>query len=127
MTESETLQVLSYFAENTATYFTMFVSFTFAYLTVAYFVGRSLSQFQCLAVSGLYVISAAVSGSTTVGWAQAWTLLRTQQKTMLDGVWMFNDIGWIGAVSFLLVTIALVSLYFMYDVRRKSKDPKNAT
>ena len=121
MSEAEALEVLSDFANNTATYFTMFVSFTFAYLTVAYFVGRSLSRFQCLAISGLYTISAAVSGVTTVGWAQAWMILREREKTMVDQVPLFNDIGWIGSVSFLLITIAVVSLYFMYDVRKSIK------
>ena len=122
MTEAETLEVLADFANNTATYFTMFVSFTFAYLTVAYFVGKSLSRFQCLAISGLYLISAAVSGTTTVGWAQAWLTLRERERTMLDDVWLFNDIGWIGAVSFLFVTISSVSLYFMYDIRNRRKE-----
>jgi hypothetical protein len=122
MTEAETLEVLSDFANNTATYFTMLVSFTFAYLTVAYFVGRSLSRFQCLAISGLYLISALVSGTTTVGWAQAWLTLREREATMLDDVWLFNDIGWIGMVSFLFITIAVVSMYFMYDVRKRQRE-----
>ena len=93
MTEAEALEVLSEFANNTATYFTMFVSFTFAYLTVTYLVGKSLSRFQSLAISGLYVISALVSGITTVGWAQAWLVLRTSETTMLNEVWLFNDHG----------------------------------
>jgi hypothetical protein len=121
MSEAEALEVLSDFASNTATYFTMFISFTFAYLTVAYFIGQALSKFQCLAISGLYIISAAVSGITTVGWSQAWLVLRAREETMLNEVWLFNDIGWIGTVTFLFVTISVVSLYFMYDIRKKAQ------
>lgn len=70
MTGFKALQVLSNFADNAATYFAMFITFTFGYLTVAYFVGKSLSRFQCFAVSALYAISAILSGATTVGWSR---------------------------------------------------------
>ncbi len=122
MTESEALEVLAIFGEATATYFTMFVSFTFAYLMVAYFLGRSLSRFQCFAVSALYAVSALVTGATTVGWAHAWLILKSRENTMINEVWLFDKPGIFPALIFLLTAIALISLYFMYDVRKKKTD-----
>ena len=119
MTEAEALEVLSDFATNVATYFTMFVSFTFAYLTVAYLVGKSLSRFQCIAASALYIVSAFVAGVTASGWGDAWLTLKAREQTMLSEVWVFEKPGWLPTIVILLSSIALTSLYFMYDVRKK--------
>ena len=113
MSEAEALEVMSDFAANVATYFTMFVSFTFAYLTVAYLVGRSLSRFQCIAASALYIIAALVTGATTVGWGNAWLILKAREQTMVDQVWVFDRPGWLPVLTLLLTAIALTSLYFM--------------
>ena len=118
MSEAEALEVMSDFADNVATYFTMFVSFTFAYLTVAYLVGKSLSRFQCLAASGLYAVSAFVTGATTIGWGNAWLILKAREPTMVDQVWVFDKPGWLPVITLLLVAITLTSLYFMYDARK---------
>ena len=118
MTEAEALQTMSNFADNAGTYFTMFVSFTFAYLTVAYFVGKSLSRFQCFAVSGLYTISAMLTGATTVGWSNAYLILKAREDTLLNEVWIFDKPGWLPIVILLLTAISVMSLYFMYDARK---------
>ena len=118
MTQSETLAVLSDFGENTATYLAMYISVTFAYLTVAYFVGASLSRFQCLAISSFYVVSALVTGATTVGWANAFLILKADEETMLNQVWLFDKLGIFPGLISVVVGVCLLSLYFMYDVRR---------
>jgi len=122
MTESEALEVLSNFGDNAATYLAMFITITFAYLMVAYFVGRALTRFQCIAISVLYIVSSLVTGTTTVGWANAWLILKSQQKTMLEQVWVFSKPGIFPALISVLIGVALLSLYFMYDVRRATDD-----
>ena len=43
MSEAEAIEALSDVAANAGTFFTIFLSVTFAYLTVAYVVGAALS------------------------------------------------------------------------------------
>ena len=50
MSESDAIVALSELGANAGTFSAMYFSFTFAYLTVAYLVGKSLSLFQCIAV-----------------------------------------------------------------------------
>jgi len=66
MTEAEAIETLSILGANGATYFTLFTTFTFAYLTVAYFVGASLTRFQCIAVSAIYFFTASMMGASTM-------------------------------------------------------------
>ena len=120
MSEAETLELLSTFSETGGAYMTMYVSFTFAYLTVAYFVGKSLSRFQCFAVTVLYVISTVLSGSAAIGWADAWTRLKRTQPTIIDDVWLMANFYWVETLTTLLTLLGVVSLYFMYDVRQKA-------
>ncbi|MGR8946685.1 MAG: hypothetical protein ACU84Q_01470 [Gammaproteobacteria bacterium] len=121
MTEAEALEVLSDIGDNVATYFAMYISITFAYLSVAYFIGAALSRFQCIAVSILFVVSALAVGATTIGWANAWLLLKAQERTLVNDVWLFETPGIFPMVIFLLTGMAMLSLYFMYDIRRGSR------
>ena len=119
MAEAEALEVLSNISINAATYWTMFVSFTFAYLTVAYFVGKSLSRFQCVAIFVFYIICAFMSGVTTVGWSEAWFIFKAREHTFIDDVIVFTDIGLFYALIFVLSAISITSLYFMCNDRRR--------
>ena len=58
MTEAEAMELLLACVSNTISGFTVNISFTFAYLTAAFFVGARLTLFQTIAVSCLYVASA---------------------------------------------------------------------
>lgn len=51
MSEAETLELISLYYSNAIDAFTVYIFFTFAYLTIAYFVGSSLTRFQVFAVS----------------------------------------------------------------------------
>ena len=120
MTESELIVGLSEVGANVATYFTAYFSFTFAYLTVAYMAGSELSRFQCLLISALYLFVASVFGAVGVGYSEAWMRLYQHKATIISDIWTFDQIGWIKTVIAMLVAASLASLYFMYDVRRKS-------
>ena len=60
MSESDAIEALSEISLNATTYVSIFISVTFAYLTVAYLVGKQLTRFQCLAVSALYFLIAGM-------------------------------------------------------------------
>ena len=120
MSEGEAIAALTDIGETAATFFSLWVSVTFAFLTVAYFVGRSLTRFQCLAISALYIASAATFGASAQGYAEAWVKMRCRVNTVFDDVAVFANVSFYGeAAIFILMGGTLLSLYFMYDIRRK--------
>ena len=120
MNESDTIEALSEISINATTYVSIFISVTFAYLTVAYIVGKQLSRFQCNAVSVLYFLIAGMAGAASLGWTMAWQTFREREASVFDELWIFNSVDWmLGMVPFIFFVMAL-SFYFMYDIRRNS-------
>lgn len=120
MTEAETISALNEISEVIATNASLWASFTFGYLTVSYFLGASLTRFQCLMISVLYFVVAAFFGSAVVGHVMVWHVVRTSRETLYDHVFfMGGQTGWVwGSVIFLFFG-TLASLYFMYNVRKE--------
>jgi len=120
MTEAEAIESLTNIGEIAATYAGLWVSITFGYLTVAYFLGASLSRFQCWVISTLYAVFAVLFSSTTLGYVDSWLRLRRRESTVFDDVWLFSEIPYyFEFAGFILVASTIVSLYFMYNVRSK--------
>ena len=61
MTEAEALELAVMCVDNAMTAFSVFISITFAYMTVSFLAGSKLSNFQALAASGLYIFTAGVT------------------------------------------------------------------
>ena len=57
MTEPEVMEMVNLYANNSMGCFSLWVSFTFAYLTVAYLIGDKLSSIQLYIISSLYVLA----------------------------------------------------------------------
>ncbi len=108
-------------ADVAATYLGVWLSLTFAYLTVSYFVGKALSRYQCMMISFLYLLSASMFGVTTLVHVKAWVLLRAREQSVYDEISLVTFPWWIEAVAIFLVTGTLISLYFMYNVRHTEK------
>ena len=51
MTEAETLVSLTDMSDTSLSFISVWISVTFAYLTVAYVVGKDLSRFQYIAIT----------------------------------------------------------------------------
>ena len=119
MTESDAIEALVMMASNTVTFFSIFLSLTFGYLSVAYFLGAALTKFQCLTISTIYFLSASIFGAAAIGWTGAYDDLKNREQTILDEYWILNIAEWANAVLITVVLCILVSLYFMYDVRRR--------
>ena len=123
MVEADAIAALTNIGEVAATYTGMWLSVTFGYLTVAYFLGKSLSRFQCLAISALYVVFAVIFASVTIGFVDSFWLLRAREKTIIDEAWIFSSLpGYLEGTAFVLLAATLVSLYFMYNVRQREKN-----
>ena len=58
MTEAEALDLIVGFGANATSGFAIYISFTFAFLTLSYFVGSKLTTFQAIVVSVIYIIGA---------------------------------------------------------------------
>ena len=123
MTEAAASAVLVDLGEAAATCVSLWASFTFAYITVAYFVGKSLSRFQCVAISVLYSATALFFANAAVVYVYAWHLFKARERTVFDEVWLVDSpTGWVGGAAFFLLAGTLVSLYFMYNVRQSHKE-----
>lgn len=116
MSEPEALELIAIYAANAINSFTVFISLTFACLTVAYFVGRVLSRFQTIAVSGLYLASSITVATSCVISTQAWGALIAKQATVLDSLVLYRGGFWDIYVAVLMAAILAVSIYFMVDV-----------
>ncbi len=123
MTEADAIAALTNIGEVAATYTGMWLSVTFGYLTVAYFLGKSLSRFQCLAISAIYAVFADIFAAVTIGFVDSFWLLRAREKTIIDEAWIFSSVpGYLEGTAFVLLAATLVSLYFMYNVRQAEKN-----
>jgi len=119
MTEAEAIGALNGMADVAASQVSIWAYITFGYLTASYFLGKNLSQFQCLAISGLYSVVALLFGSSAVIYVHAWQLTRIREGTVFDEFWLSNSYhGYVGGTAFFLFAGTLISLYFMYNVRK---------
>ena len=124
MSETDVIATLNDIADVIATYVGMWLSFTFAYLTVAYFVGHALSRFQCFTISSLYALASAWFCSAGVAYTQAWQSLRLRETSLYDTIpLMTSQIGWEWGITAFLAGGTMVSLYFMYDIRKRDRQP----
>ena len=119
MTEAEALEIIGLYTANAHTLFTIFVTFTFAYFATAHFVGAALTSFQTIAASGLYVISASCSVLALVANIQVWQAVDKKTRTVMDELPLFDATFWITFLSLVMVLGIAISLYFMWDVRRR--------
>ena len=101
----------------------LWLSSTFAYLTVSYLVRKALSTFQCLLVSRLYGVMALMFAGAAVGYTNSWFLLKARENTILDDVLLFQGMeNYISGAAVVFFGGTLVSLYFMYNVRHRKHE-----
>ncbi len=125
MTEAEAIELLLTCISNTIAGFTIYISFTFAYLTAAFFVGSKLTLFQTIAGSGLYIASAASAIGSNFSNLTAYRLIMADTPTVLDSLYIMHAEPWIPYMLVMQGAGMLLSLYFMYDVRRRASANRN--
>lgn len=119
MTEAEVIELTAVCASNVFTALTIYISFTFGFLATAYFVGNKLTSFQALAATGLYLVAAGSMSLAMNAWLQALFKVINSQPTVVDTIpILVNDI-WVPGMSTVFILGILISLYFMWDVRRR--------
>jgi hypothetical protein len=122
MTKAESLEVIALYNVNVASYLAIFMSVTFAYLTVAYFQGRALTKFQVRVVSSLYVFWSGLLSLGVYENTVAWGKMVREHETLLNSMSVYGS-GIIHIpTAIILAASILVSLYFMHDVRRNKNE-----
>ena len=120
MSEAEIAELVALYWDIAVNSFTIYISFTFAYLATAYFVGANLTRFQVLAASSMYLFS-AISGILSMTAAiQAWSAYKASTPTRLDEVYFLSETLWQVYIPLLTSAGVIMSLYFMYDLRRRA-------
>lgn len=115
MCESEVMELVNLYAGNALNSYTIWVSFTFAYLTVAYLVGAKLSRIQLFIVSSLYVITGTAFALAAVTYCESFGALISSYPDFRPTEWW--RIPWTLFTWIILGGGMLASLYFMWDVR----------
>lgn len=122
MTEAEILELVAIYAANSITAFTVYISFTFAFLVTAFYVGRQLTLFQVFAISGMYIISAGSALLAEIAYLQAMFRIKAMSPNVLDEFALFNGDFWVIYMGIVLGAGMLVSLYFLWDMRRSDAE-----
>ena len=121
MTEAEVVEVAPMWGGNVLTAFTIYISFTFAYLVTIFYVGDRLTSLQSVCASGLYFFAATSAILAQIGYMQAQFTLLRETPNALDGIYlvMASDL-WVPYMAAMEFTGVFFSLYFMWSV----KNPK---
>ena len=118
MTESEVVEAVALYVDTSLNAIALYASFTFAYLTAAYFIGVSLTSFQVRMVTALYVASAAICTASSFATVQAWTYVVSSYPTLLNALPVLAFDDWHYFLSAVMVAGILASMYFMHDIRQ---------
>ena len=123
MTEAEAMAIeaLTGLSDQIVNYAGLWVSATFAFLTLAYFVGSRLSRFQCGVLSVFYGAFAALAASSCVAYIDLFYRLRARVETVFDeSPWTpksgFDVYG--HGTAFYMFGGILLALYFLHNVRQ---------
>ena len=119
--EAEVIGSLMAISDQAATYLNVWVSLTFGYLTVAYFLGKALSRFQCLAISGLYLVIAYIAASSVYGLTQSFFVLLGRDTSLISDVWIITHGGREQGAAIFFSGATILALYFMYNARQTEK------
>ena len=122
MTEAEALELYAMYISNAMTAFTIYISFTFAYLVTAFYVGFKLTRFQVIVAGGIYVISAGSITLSLIGNLQASESILNATTTVIDELALHRNGLWVSTMSLILTLGIIVSLYFMWSVRNPKPD-----
>ena len=79
-----------------------------------------LTRFQCVAISTLYVATSLVFGGSSILYVHAWQLTRIREGTVFNELALASSLpAYVGGTIVIVVGGALLSLYFMYNVRAR--------
>jgi hypothetical protein len=120
MTQAETIEVVNFYASNALNSFSIWVSITFAFLTVAYLAGDKLSKRQVWIISPLYCLISGTFGLASVVHVQSFTVLTNTYPDFFPAyLW---PLPWSLMTQSMLIGGTIASLYFMWDIRHSKRE-----
>ena len=100
MSEADTISALAAVGDTTSSDIALWVTTTFGYLTVAYFIGKDLTRFQVGAVTGLYIVSSTLFSMSAI--AHSETSLAMSDGTAYESISFYEiatTVFWIRRAS----------------------------
>jgi len=120
MTEAEAMEVVMLASDNAMAAYSMFLTILFAYMTVAYFVGRNLTPFQVIAASGMYFVSCVTIMAATFLYVRTWGVIKRDFPggvEALESTPIWNETLWQTTLIVTMTAGLVIGFYFMYRVR----------
>ena len=114
--DASTYEAMAMWAANAITSFSIYLTFTFAYLTAAYLAGTKLTRYQVSVISVLYTVGALISLFSVISNLELYTVLLNQEE-MLRSAITFSGEFYIYSITPLFMVGIGVSLSFMWYVR----------
>ncbi len=126
MKEAELFELVSIAGTTALTAFTFIVTFTFAYLTVAYFLGSRLTRLEIGVVTGVYLIASFLSFAVVMANVSA---MRVFQEELADSL-VYQRIGFFmdariydAGMPVIYLLSVVTCLSFMWNIRRTRAAP----
>jgi hypothetical protein len=119
MIESEVLEQLNSFADNSMNAWAIYLTLTFSYLTAFYVAGAQLSKLQATIITVLYgcwSLSFALTALTHI--ASLENMVSEYPDFAPSTFW---HLPWLHIAAFISVGGILAALYFAYDVRKNTQ------
>jgi hypothetical protein len=116
MNIAEANEVAAMWIANGMTTFSIYLTITFAYLTIAYIAGKDLPRFQAFSLSTLYIAGALISLLSCINQLNFFNAVLRQSQALQSATPLTTEF-WIYSIAPLLIVGFFVSLYFMWDVR----------
>jgi len=117
MTEVEALALIPAYVDVAVTSFSIYLTLTFAYFTVAYLAGAQLTSFQAFAISSLYLVGSGSALLCALINIQAWGKIKEQYTTTLDEFIFWNADLWLAYMPTMMTVGVCLGLYFMWNIR----------
>ena len=122
MNEADALELVAIYGANGLTSFTMYVTFTTAFLVATYLIGARLTGKQAIALCGLYIFSAlGVLGTLTAN-ILVWIAVSASTRTVLDDIPLMSGQLWITYSVVSMGMGILISLFYMWSVWSTKSD-----
>lgn len=113
----ESSEAMAMWTANAIESFSVYLTVTFAYLTVAFLAGKKLSGFQVFVISVLYASAAGISLLSCINQLLFYTAIANEVDFGIAVSPLSSGMFWIYYISPLFIVGIVVSLWFMWNVR----------
>jgi len=121
MSEADLYELVALYISNCILAFTVYVTLTFGYLSVAYLVAAKLTVFQSTVATCIYVFSATsciLTLLTSLSFVGALGADLAKTSDSYSTVLFSNTDAWLYFMAVITVLGVFASVYFFYNVRK---------